>query len=304
MPIVLVLKCLLDGGAYGAKWPIDIKNVNSVDFSARLDNLNLGPLVLTQFETRPAVISRQIQSAEGLFHTLHLLQRGKIRIQHNDRLTLLTEGESVLADSSKHSLVEFVEESSVLSIRVPTSLLRHYVPDPSFHANAKISDRDLNIALQSMFKSLWNHALSRDYRDCSNIRIQAFLGVARAAIKSTGDSPVRPPPDLLGCIKAYINDHLSDQDMSQSSIASHFRISTRYLRKLFSTDPIVSPSRFIRTQRLNKFMSELAILSNDCPNTITNLALSNGFRSVGSFNRVFKEINGVSPTVFLRSCKS
>lgn len=288
----------------GTKWPIDLREVNPASFSAKLDNLNVGPLVLTQFETQPAVIVRQIQSLHGHFYTLHLLQKGQIRINHNNRLTVLVAGEVVLADSSKPSLLEFVEECRVLSVRIPTVLLSQYVADPGIYANHKILDRDLAMVLKSMFKCLWNYALVSEYSDYSNTRIRAFLGVIRAAIESTSDAVVPPRTDLLTCIKDYIYHHLSDQDMTQRSIAKRFRISTRYLRKVFSTDPMGSPSRYIRIQRLNRFMSQLIANSPECPKTITNLALSNGFRSVGSLNRIFKEVNGVSPSMFLRGCKS
>jgi AraC-like DNA-binding protein len=287
----------------GSKWPINLSNIDAASFAAKLDNLNAGPLVLSEFETEPVTISRQIQSSQGFFHTLHLLQKGSVRIHHNNKITLLMPGESILADSSKPSFLEFIDKSRVLGVRIPTALLSQYINNPGSHANSKVSDKDLNAVLKSMFKCLWKHALAGSYNEACNIRIKAFLSLVRASIESTQLTVSTPNSELISLIKSYINNHLPDQDMNQSSVALHFRISTRYLRKLFLADPIGSPSRFIRIQRLNKFMAELVANATAGSDTITSLALSNGFRSVGSLNRTFKEINGVSPSTFLQRCK-
>jgi len=287
----------------GSKWPVHLSNIDPATFSAKLDNLNAGPLVLSEFETQPATIRREIQSPQGLFFTLHLLQKGLIRIHHNNKITLLMPGESILADSSKPSLLEFIEKSKILGIRIPTTLLSQYIDKPCSHANSKVSDKELNVVLKSMFKCLWKHALSGSYNESSNIKIKALLCLVRASIESSQYSAATSNNDLITSIKSYIINHLSDQDMTQSSVAFNFRISTRYLRKLFSADPIGSASRFIRIQRLNTFMSDLVTNTTDCFDTITSLALRNGFSSVASLNRTFKEVNGVSPSTFLKSYK-
>jgi AraC-like DNA-binding protein len=97
-------------------------------------------------------------------------------------------------------------------------------------------------------------------------------------------------------IRAYIDLHLGDPDLSRNSIARHHCISVSYLDKLFERTGS-SVWQTIRTQRLDRCRRDLADprLARD---RIRDIAARWGFRTASHFTRSFEAAYGQSPTAF------
>ncbi|MER5963558.1 helix-turn-helix domain-containing protein [Streptomyces sp. NPDC002057] len=98
---------------------------------------------------------------------------------------------------------------------------------------------------------------------------------------------------LLARIRAHIDDHLADPDLSPGTVARAHHISVRYLHRLFEAEGI-TVARFIRRRRLEQCARELARRSVSPP-TVSSIAQRWGFVNAAHFSRTFRAEHGHSP---------
>ncbi|MEM5473462.1 helix-turn-helix domain-containing protein [Hoeflea sp. AS60] len=102
----------------------------------------------------------------------------------------------------------------------------------------------------------------------------------------------------LAMVQNYIQQRLSDTEISPGATASHFRISTRHLHKLFARDGMTF-GKFLLDARL--LACEKRILSSrDEP--ISDIAFAHGFQSQSHFSRAFRQKFGRSPNQLRKTC--
>lgn len=111
--------------------------------------------------------------------------------------------------------------------------------------------------------------------------------------QASGQNPLQP-------LLQYIDEHLSDPELSNIQLASVLQISEVYLRKLFSTHLHTSPKQYILELRLRKAKQLLM----DTPFSVSSIAEECGFSGVYHFSRAFKQQTGQSPTEFIAQNKT
>ena len=99
---------------------------------------------------------------------------------------------------------------------------------------------------------------------------------------------------MLHIATAYIEEHISQTDLSVPAIAKEINISEVYLRKLFCANMHMSPKQYILDLRIKKAKQLLL----DTPYSITTIAEECGFTSLYHFCRVFKQRTGITPTQY------
>jgi AraC-like DNA-binding protein len=104
--------------------------------------------------------------------------------------------------------------------------------------------------------------------------------------------------ELLLRIRAYIESHLGDPELSPARIAAAHFVSKRYLHKLFQAEG-VSVSRWIREQRLEHCRRDLADPQRG-GETVTSTGIRWGLMDAGHFSRLFREAYGCSPSEYRR----
>ncbi|MBQ6320113.1 MAG: helix-turn-helix transcriptional regulator [Lachnospiraceae bacterium] len=85
--------------------------------------------------------------------------------------------------------------------------------------------------------------------------------------------------------------NLSSDDLSQASMAQMAGISKDYFSRIFKSITGLNYNKWINTIRLEKATELLS--SENMP--LTEVAMLSGFRSIPSFNRVFREEKGMTP---------
>ena len=92
----------------------------------------------------------------------------------------------------------------------------------------------------------------------------------------------------------YMDENLSNPNLSNESIANHFSISEVYLRKIFNQYCNISPRQYLLDQRIQNAMY---LLKNT---KISIIAVSKkcGFTNSNHFCRTFKQRTGMTPTEF------
>jgi len=95
---------------------------------------------------------------------------------------------------------------------------------------------------------------------------------------------------MIACMELY-----RDPELSLEMISGICGISTRSISRFFSERMGVSFPRFISMLRLHDALEQMTRGT-----VITDAALSSGFGSVCSFNRVFREVFGTSPRLYIQ----
>ncbi len=103
-----------------------------------------------------------------------------------------------------------------------------------------------------------------------------------------------PNDPRLAPVLNYINRHLSDR-LDMELLASRFHLSTRNLSRLFNTSKI----RFSSLVNHWRILRAIELMS-DRDKTIQEIAYEVGFNTPNNFNRVFKQITGTAPRMYLQ----
>jgi AraC-like DNA-binding protein len=125
-----------------------------------------------------------------------------------------------------------------------------------------------------------------------------FMDILALAISSEPDR--RPSSEAcmqngrLLLVKNYIEEHLSDPNLSLADIAKNNGVSLRTLHQLFH--PMgMSASEWLRTRRLQRCYDLLTSPQHDAK-TITEIAYSMGFNSSSHFSNLFRAQFGLRPS--------
>lgn len=89
----------------------------------------------------------------------------------------------------------------------------------------------------------------------------------------------------------YVKNNLTADDLSQRAMAEMAGISKEYFSRIFKNVAGMNYSKWLNMIRLEKATE---LLSHDSM-SLTEVAMSSGFQSIPSFNRVFHEEKGMAP---------
>ncbi|MBP5282380.1 MAG: helix-turn-helix transcriptional regulator [Lachnospiraceae bacterium] len=89
----------------------------------------------------------------------------------------------------------------------------------------------------------------------------------------------------------YIKNNLTADDLSQAAMAKMAGISKEYFSRIFKNVAGMNYNKWLNMIRLEKAIELLAVKNM----TMTEVAMSSGFQSIPSFNRVFHEEKGMAP---------
>ena len=104
---------------------------------------------------------------------------------------------------------------------------------------------------------------------------------------------------LVRRIRAFIDSHLGDPELTPAAVAAAHHISLRYLHKLFEPERH-GVAGLIRQQRLERCRHDLLDPAQvDRP--VAGIAARWGFSSAAHFSRVFREAYGLPPAAFRRA---
>ncbi len=95
---------------------------------------------------------------------------------------------------------------------------------------------------------------------------------------------------------SYLEDHISDPDLSENALCEASKVSGAWLRRLFAETYKVSPKQMILQKRLQ--MAQHLLTEYDY--SINDTAAKCGFSDIYHFSKFFKSRTGISPTQYRR----
>lgn len=128
---------------------------------------------------------------------------------------------------------------------------------------------------------------------------QSFISICKHIATNTETTPVEHPSTKTAKKIAqacqYIADNC-DRELTLESVAEKVDFSTCYFSRVFKSATGYNFVEYITAQRVKRAQELLA----ESSLSITEISYQSGFKSISTFNRVFRQYKGCAPTEFRR----
>lgn len=289
----------------GAITALQVLPARDGEFEARLNTTEFAGIKLVQVACSPTRVKHTAERARRVVEPVYLiqLQRDGRCIHRGPNTELLLEpGDFCLCDNSLPYEQILGSYHDVLILRLPRAALRRRLPTPEIFLGRPMSGHSGTSGLVSKFINLFWEQVQCGIETVSGEKIvdsmcdllaAAFLDSEKALLAG---STVQTMWRLRIC--RYIDQNLADPELAPARIASHFRVSPRYIHKLFENqdEPV---SRYILRRRLEATHRSLTDAGQGAK-TISAIAYEWGFSNTTHFARVFRERYGAAPSALRR----
>lgn len=148
-----------------------------------------------------------------------------------------------------------------------------------------------------LLSEIYNIAGSSDYiRDMRiNERLNTLLTLLMESSWHQGSSSKASRKIEISRVKTYLDEHYSER-LSLESVASHFFINKHYLARLFKGQYGVTLVTYLQQVRITHAKRMLRFTDK----SIEEIGLECGIGELNYFSRVFKKLEGISPSEFRR----
>ncbi|MFG3547598.1 helix-turn-helix domain-containing protein [Streptomyces sp. NPDC047725] len=241
----------------------------------------------------PALISR---SSEALM-AVGVQISGTATFVQDGRRTRVREGDLVVYDTTRPYSFDYPGRFAAHVFQLPRRALGVSDGDIRRVTGDAIGTGDgfgamLLPFLATLASSADNYPAGVANRLAGNV-VDLFATLIAERAHPGGDAPDTARSHLVLRVREHIDRNLGDPGLSPESIARTFRISVRYLHRLFEGEH-VTVARLIQRRRLEECSRELARRAGTAP-TVSSVAQRWGFVSPAHFSRAFRAAYGVSP---------
>jgi AraC-like DNA-binding protein len=252
--------------AHGGPNPLDVRIDARHDPRARIRRGRAGSVVITSVADGPPHQAfrtpRLIRVSDGEHFKIHVVLSGRAVWAQDDRAAELTPGDFTLVDLSRPCWgTELGDVHGCVIVRFPHTALPLRADELARLTAVPISGRDgLGASISSLARHLGRHLDGSGSTDGARLAT-ALIDLLTVALGQRLDRIATIAPDtrrraLLASVQNYIDQRLSDPDLSPSAIAAANHISLRYLHKLFETQE-ATVAAWIRRRRLERCRLDL-----------------------------------------------
>ncbi|MFM0133662.1 AraC-like ligand-binding domain-containing protein [Paraburkholderia sediminicola] len=228
----------------------------------------------------------------------NFLSEGSCVVRQDGREALVSPGNFFIVDTTRPYHLDFREDWSVLSFRIPRNQLASRLAEPRLAtARAVRGDTGLGLVASRFAQSLDQLAddASVETQEGLSTALNSVIALALGATFETKDADrVSARKALRQAVETYIVDHLADPELTPETIATRFGVSRRTLYSVFE-DNSLSVVGLIREQRLLRSARDLLTAKSG---NVLAIAMRWGFNDASHYSRLFKSRFGVSPRDF------
>ena len=239
---------------------------------------------------------RQIGSIGDAFYGVILMLEGGQCLEQGGNEIDLNPGDISVWDASRPASFRSNGPVRQVSVLIPREKLKLYASGIDDVCARRICSRSgLGLLLASHLRALTQVLQVADDETLAGAS-QATLDMVGAALRPerAGDFKSTLHQTMQGRIRDYILDHLRDPSLSPGKIADAFRITPRYLHKLFEGTGF-TVSEWMLNRRLAACRSAL-----EDPAlghlTVTEIAFGWGFGNAAYFSRAYRRHFNMSPS--------
>jgi AraC-like DNA-binding protein len=235
-------------------------------------------------------------------YLIHLQRSGTCLNRQVKTEVLLEAGDFVLCDSTLPCELILGGDNSMLVLRIPQAVLKRRLPTPEIFINQHMPGTIGTSGLVSKFVNLfWDQCQAGMERIASERLADSICDLLATSFLDSLKQPVdgSTVQTLWKLrIRRYIDVHLTDPELSPATIADHFRVSPRYVHKIFATED-EAVSKYILRRRLESCHRSLTDVTQTAK-SVSIIAFEWGFNSTTHFARVFRERYGLAPSELRR----
>lgn len=278
-------------------------------FCGRMTCLDLGEMRLVELNASGSTVTRtraHTMSPAQPVYLVRLALSGNINALHEGREIRLGAGDFALCDTSRPYQMFFRQAIDVLIIRIPRDRLLQYIGHPESMCGVLMrGDEGLSGLASRHLREIWRS--SQEFLDhgassrIADMTLQLLASAYSAVPRAKADRSWLSAAHRAQVIE-HIEHHLSDPDLSPTTIAAALRITPSYLHRVFSGES-GTISRYILRRRLEECARTLKDPL-QTTRSVTDIAFALGFNSLPHFSRVFRERYDTSPSDYRRDFSS
>ena len=250
----------------------------------------------------PRLISRTTED----FFLVSIQRAGTGIVRQDGREARLSSGDFALYDSTRPYQLSFSNSFEQVVLMLPGELLRGYVKHAEALTATAISGREgAGHLLLNMIDTLRRDLDHLQPASAAAIA-DATVNILVAGLRTLPQAQSIQLPSLalyhIARVKAFIEAHLCDPELSVAMIAAHLTLSEAHLHRLFKTQP-ETLAQFIWARRLDACKRALGDPA-QTHRSLGTLALNYGFNDAAHFSRSFRARFGVTPREYRARTRS
>ena len=280
--------------------PAEVSHAGSRNDDSEIRVDDLGPIRFVQLASSPLLIRRtemDIATNDERCFTFLLQVSGAAQFQQYGHQIMLRPGDISLCDNSAPYSYGSDEPIEAILLRVPGDVLRESLPSPHECCGRQLgSGHDLVSTAAAMTRSLGEQLRAGLSEECRQRAAQHLLAIISSCYVASCDRLGSRSSVMTGRhwrVRRFIEQNLRDPELSPAMIASHLKLSSRYLRMIFAANN-ESISAYVLRRRLEECAARL-VDPRWGGHSITEIAFSWGFNSAPHFTRSFREHFKQSP---------
>lgn len=279
---------------------LDAELPGTNDYQGSLSKDDFGPVSITDIRLSQHVIRRRRQHLAQLdkdCYYLQILQKGHAQLVQGRHELPSNQAVAAMFYSGEPYDLQCLADIRALYLEIPRESLRNRLARQDFPiaGNVGIGSGVGKLAAQ-LCVNLAAESRAITHADKARLGAELLNIVALALDRDPGPDTDGDPhrQARLSLIQSWIEQHLSDPELSLEAIARHHNISVRLLHHLFRQEG-ESPAEWIWSRRLQK-CHDLIRSPQEMHRSITDIAYSLGFSSSSHFSNAFKARFGMRPS--------
>ncbi|WP_063621723.1 helix-turn-helix domain-containing protein [Bradyrhizobium sp. Ec3.3] len=267
-------------------------------FPSRVTAQPLSTINVTTVQSKAHHVIRgdaEIRKSPREVYFVNLQLAGRCRYETEGRETIVGPNQFAIVDSTRPYFLDFMDDWDVFSFRIPRHMLRPLLQAPDRSTGICVSNTGaLGEITISFLKSLAGRVSDLPADAAESLALDLVKLVA-LSVGGTEEARMGQRQSLHrglhAAILKFIDANLADPSLSAASVATHFRISTRYLHKVFEE----WEHSFAQTVLEHRLLRCAAELEGPMDMRVSDIAFRWGFGDLSNFNRNFRQRFGLSP---------
>ena len=228
---------------------------------------------------------------------------GSLHVTINHKKHPLSKGDFIIINSNEIHSIDAPHPNYTVVIQIPLKTFEKYYTEEYFirftHLPLK-EDKEIIELIHEMFKSYDDKEIGYE------LKVQSqFYMLLHILVKSYRENTVEPSMvnqhkklSRLATITTYIKDNYNT-NLTLESLAEIFAYSPTYLSRMFQKDANMNFKSYLQNIRLEYAYRELM----NTENSISQIAMNNGFPSSKAFSNLFFKRYGALPSTYRKSKK-
>lgn len=243
------------------------------------------------------------RSAEILY-----VRRGKLNIWMNEKKYVLKSNDFIYINSKEVHSTQSPEDNEVIVVQIPGDFLEKFSNKSSepyhIHCNTlELEDQKGFDCIRELLYKMYLYSERKDegfYLKIYSLLFDlGYILFKHFRVKENNiDIVSQKYLDRLSEISEYIKQNYKEE-ITLQSVADEFGYSPQYLSRMFQKYTGTTFLTYLNTVRLNYAFKQ--VMNTDY--SILAIAEENGFANVKSFNKLFKDVYGMTPTAYRKNIK-